>query len=77
MKPFEFKNFDYSEWNRPAHTVIRDTEIKSNLFEKGFHILPSFINKGEIEKLKNNYIENLIFKRSQKLNNFINQLPNF
>lgn len=51
MKPFEFRNFDYSGWDRPEHTILKDPAIKAAVQDKGYHIIPNFISPKEVEEL--------------------------
>ena len=58
MKPFEYRNFDYSGWKRPAHEIIKDAQLKSELYNKGYSVIPGFISDTEVAELKNSYTQN-------------------
>jgi hypothetical protein len=58
MEFYEFPNFDYSEWNRPPHEVIRDSNISSEVYNQGYSILPAFLNKTEIVEILSFYKDN-------------------
>lgn len=65
MKHFEFRNFDYSNWERPEHTIISDSLKRKELFEKGYIIIPGFLNSSEIKNLLKIYTENHAIKQEE------------
>jgi hypothetical protein len=52
---FEYSGFEYAGWNRPEHTIVTQTENRNELYEKGFSIIPNFINPTLVKKLLTYY----------------------
>lgn len=55
MKFFEYHDFDYTGWDRPEHTVVRDPKLRNEIYTKGFSIVQGFVPKETIDELNRDY----------------------
>jgi hypothetical protein len=58
MSHFQFSNFDYTGWDRPEHTVIADSNLRAELYEKGHVSVPGFLSKDLITQFSDFYDKN-------------------
>lgn len=58
MSFFEFSGFDYSNWSKPEHEILKDLQIRSSVYENGYHILKDHLDKEVIAKLIDVYEQN-------------------
>ncbi len=58
MKFFEYPNFDYSNWERPRHSVVSDSQKQDELYSQGFSIEKGFLPQKIVNELNAYYDQN-------------------
>lgn len=58
MRLFEYSNFNYSDWKRPEHVIVKDPEFRSALYHNGYHVVRSFLETNELKSLDKLFSEN-------------------
>jgi len=58
MDFFEYSNFDYRNWHRPEHKVIKDDTLRATIYKQGYAVIEKFIDQQVIDQILSFYENN-------------------